>query len=39
MDLDLLREPLQGDVRLADIWPSQQEGADAVARDSPAARW
>jgi aconitate hydratase len=32
MDLDLLREPLQGDVRLADIWPSQQEVADAVAR-------
>jgi len=25
MDLDLLSEPLQGDVYLRDIWPSQQE--------------
>jgi aconitate hydratase len=32
MDVDLLREPLQDDVRLADIWPSQQEVADAVGR-------
>jgi aconitate hydratase A / 2-methylisocitrate dehydratase len=30
MDVDLAREPLQGDVRLADIWPSQREVADAV---------
>ncbi|HET6550953.1 MAG TPA: aconitate hydratase AcnA, partial [Solirubrobacter sp.] len=30
MDLDLAREPLQGDVRLADIWPSQREVADAI---------
>jgi aconitate hydratase len=32
MDIDLLGEPLQGDVRLADIWPSQREVADAVER-------
>jgi aconitate hydratase len=32
MDVDLTREPLQGDVRLADIWPSQREVADAVER-------
>jgi aconitate hydratase len=31
MDVDLLREPLQHDVRLADIWPSRQDVADAVA--------
>ncbi len=30
MGVDLTREPLQGDVRLADIWPSQQEVADAA---------
>jgi aconitate hydratase len=30
MDLDLTREPLQGDVRLADIWPSQREVNDAI---------
>ena len=30
MDVDLTREPLQGDVRLADIWPSQREVADAI---------
>src|SRR5205807_8986135 len=28
MDIDLLEEPLQGDVYLRDIWPSQQEVAD-----------
>jgi aconitate hydratase len=32
MDIDLLTEPLQGDVRLADIWPSRQEVADVVER-------
>ena len=32
MDVDLTREPLQGDVRLVDIWPSQREVADAVER-------
>jgi aconitate hydratase len=30
MDVDLTREPLQGDVRLADIWPSQREVSDAI---------
>ena len=30
MDLDLTREPLQDDVRLADIWPSQREVAAAI---------
>ncbi len=30
MDVDLTREPLGGDVRLADIWPSQREVADAI---------
>jgi aconitate hydratase A / 2-methylisocitrate dehydratase len=30
MDIDLTREPLQGDVRLADIWPSQREVSDAI---------
>ena len=32
MDLDITREPLQGDVHLSDIWPSQQEVAAAVER-------
>jgi aconitate hydratase len=32
MDVDITREPLQGDVRLADIWPSQREVADAIAQ-------
>jgi aconitate hydratase len=31
MDVDLTREPLQGDVRLADIWPTQREVSDAIA--------
>jgi aconitate hydratase len=30
MDLDVTREPLQGAVRLRDIWPSRREVADAV---------
>jgi aconitate hydratase len=30
MDVDITREPLQGDVRLADIWPTQREVADAI---------
>jgi aconitate hydratase len=30
MDLDITRQPLQGDVRLADIWPTQREVADAI---------
>ena len=30
MDVDLLTEPLQGDVYLRDIWPSQQEINDAI---------
>jgi aconitate hydratase len=30
MDVDVTREPLQGDVHLADIWPTQREVADAV---------
>ncbi|TML98461.1 MAG: aconitate hydratase AcnA, partial [Actinobacteria bacterium] len=30
MDIDITREPLQGDVRLSDIWPSQQEVAAAI---------
>ena len=30
MDIDITREPLQGDVRLADIWPSQREVSDAI---------
>jgi aconitate hydratase len=30
MDLDITREPLQGDVRLADIWPSQREISEAI---------
>jgi aconitate hydratase len=32
MDVDLLGEPLQGEVRLSDIWPSQQEIAEAIER-------
>jgi aconitate hydratase len=30
MDVDITTEPLQGDVRLADLWPSRREVADAV---------
>jgi aconitate hydratase len=30
MDIDLTRDPLQGDVRLADIWPTQREVSDAI---------
>ena len=30
MDLDIVNEPLQGDVRLRDIWPTQQEVNDAI---------
>ncbi|WP_217912661.1 aconitate hydratase AcnA [Miltoncostaea marina] len=30
MDLDITREPVQGDVRLADIWPSRREVSDAI---------
>ena len=30
MDLDILNEPLQGDVYLRDIWPSQQEVNEAI---------
>ena len=30
MDIDITREPLQGDVHLRDIWPSQHEVADAI---------
>ena len=30
MDLDITREPLQGDVRLRDIWPSQREVNEAI---------
>ena len=30
MDIDITREPLQGDVRLADIWPSRREVSDAI---------
>jgi aconitate hydratase len=30
MDVDVTREPLQGDVYLRDIWPSQQEVANAI---------
>jgi aconitate hydratase len=30
MDVDLVREPIQGDVRLSEIWPSQQEVAAAI---------
>ena len=30
MDLDVVTEPLQGDVHLRDIWPSQREVNDAI---------
>jgi aconitate hydratase len=30
MDVDITREALQGDVHLADIWPTQREVADAI---------
>jgi aconitate hydratase len=30
MDVDITREPLQRDVRLSDIWPSQREVAEAI---------
>ncbi|MDQ3719695.1 MAG: aconitate hydratase AcnA, partial [Actinomycetota bacterium] len=30
MDVDLLNEPLQGDVRLSDIWPSGDEVREAI---------
>ena len=30
MDTDLVNDPLQDDVHLADIWPSQREVADAI---------
>jgi aconitate hydratase len=30
MDLDIVNEPLQGDVYLRDIWPTQQEVNDAI---------
>jgi aconitate hydratase len=30
MDVDMLRDPLQGDVRLEDIWPSRQEVNEAM---------
>jgi aconitate hydratase len=32
MDVDLLREPLQGDVHLSDIWPSRREIVEAMER-------
>jgi len=32
MDVDLLREPLQGDVMLSEIWPSQREIAAVMER-------
>jgi aconitate hydratase len=32
MDIDITREPLQGDVRLADIWPSRREVSEAMER-------
>ena len=32
MDLDITTEALQGDVRLADIWPSQREVSDAIGQ-------
>jgi aconitate hydratase A / 2-methylisocitrate dehydratase len=32
MDLDITREPLQGEVRLADLWPTQREVAEAIER-------
>jgi aconitate hydratase len=30
MDVDIVAEPLQGDVYLRDVWPSQQEVSEAV---------
>jgi aconitate hydratase len=32
MDIDIVSEPLQGDVRLRDIWPSQREVNEAIER-------
>jgi aconitate hydratase len=32
MDVDIVSEPLQGDVRLRDIWPSQGEVSEAIER-------
>ena len=32
MDVDLLGEPLQGNVRLSDLWPSRQEVNEAIER-------
>jgi aconitate hydratase len=32
MDVDLVRDPLQDDVYLRDLWPSQQEVRDAIER-------
>jgi aconitate hydratase len=32
MDLDITHEPLQGEVRLANLWPSRREVAEAVER-------
>jgi aconitate hydratase len=32
MDVDLLTEPLQGDVMLSDIWPTQHEIAEVMER-------
>jgi aconitate hydratase len=32
MDMDLLTEPLDGDVMLSDIWPSQREIAEVMER-------
>ena len=31
MDVDMLNEPLQGDVKLSDIWPSGDEVREAIA--------
>jgi aconitate hydratase len=32
MDVDIVSEPLQGGVRLRDIWPSQREVSEAIER-------
>jgi aconitate hydratase len=32
MDVDIVSEPLQGDVHLRDIWPSQREVSEAIER-------
>jgi aconitate hydratase len=32
MDVDLMTEPLQGDVHLRDLWPSQEEVNEAIER-------